>query len=100
LAQLVGAYGGLEMVGTPAMIADTMEEWFRAGAADGFNLMPDMFPSGAQIFVDEVVPILRRRGIFRTEYTGTTLRQHLGLEKPVSQYAHRSQAAERVAVPA
>jgi FMN-dependent oxidoreductase (nitrilotriacetate monooxygenase family) len=88
------------VVGAPEQIADTMEEWFHAGAADGFNLMPDMFPSGAQIFVDEVVPILRRRGIFRTEYTGTTLRHHLGLEKPVSQYAHRSKAAERVAVPA
>jgi FMN-dependent oxidoreductase (nitrilotriacetate monooxygenase family) len=75
------------VVGAPEQIADTMEEWFRAGAADGFNLMPDMFPSGAQIFVDEVVPLLRKRGVFRHEYTGTTLRHHLGLTRPASQYA-------------
>ena len=75
------------VVGGPEQIADTMEEWFRAGAADGFNLMPDMFPSGAEIFVEQVVPILRKRGIFRHEYTGTTLRHHLGLPRPASQYA-------------
>jgi FMN-dependent oxidoreductase (nitrilotriacetate monooxygenase family) len=74
------------VVGTPEQIADTLEEWFLAGAADGFNLMPDMFPSGAEIFVDHVVPELRRRGIFRTEYAGTTLRDHLGLSRPGSQY--------------
>jgi len=73
-------------VGSPEQIADTLEEWFLAGAADGFNLMPDAFPSGAEIFVEHVVPILRRRGIFRTEYSGTTLRDHLGLSKPTSQY--------------
>jgi len=81
------------IVGAPEQIADTMEEWFRAGAADGFNLMPDMFPSGAEIFVDHVVPILRKRGIFRHEYTGRTLRHHLGLPNPVSQYARGSDAA-------
>lgn len=79
-------------VGTPEQIADTLTEWFKAGAADGFNIMPDMFPSGAQIFVDEVVPILRRRGIFRTEYTGTTLRDHLGLTRPRSQYEEERNA--------
>lgn len=66
-------------VGTPEQIADTIEEWFRAGAADGFNVMPDAFPSGAEIFVEQVVPELQRRGIFRREYTGSTLREHLGL---------------------
>jgi FMN-dependent oxidoreductase (nitrilotriacetate monooxygenase family) len=85
------------VVGSPEQIADTMEEWFLAGAADGFNLMPDVVPSGAQIFVNEVVPILRRRGIFRHEYTGTTLRHHLGLPKPVSQYA-KSAVADTVAL--
>lgn len=75
------------VVGSPEQVADTMEQWFRAGAADGFNLMPDMFPSGAEIFVDEVVPILRARGLFRHEYTGTTLRDHLGLPYPHSQFA-------------
>jgi FMN-dependent oxidoreductase (nitrilotriacetate monooxygenase family) len=74
------------VVGTPEQIADTLEEWFLSGAADGFNIMPDMFPSGAEIFVDYVVPELRRRGIFRHEYTGNTLRHHLGLERPRSQY--------------
>lgn len=75
------------VVGAPERIADTLEEWFRAGAGDGFNIMPDMFPSGCEIFVDEVVPILRRRGVFRSEYSGSTLRHHLGLPHPASQYA-------------
>lgn len=74
------------IVGSPEQVADTIEEWFLAGAADGFNLMPDVFPSGAQVFVDHVVPILRRRGLFRTEYAGATLRDHLGLSRPKSQY--------------
>jgi FMN-dependent oxidoreductase (nitrilotriacetate monooxygenase family) len=75
------------VVGAPEQIADTLEQWFLAGAADGFNLMPDMFPSGAEIFVDEVVPLLRRRGLFRHEYRGETLRDHLGLRRPDSLYA-------------
>jgi len=79
-------------VGTPEQIASTLSEWFLAGAADGFNIMPDMFPSGAEIFVDEVVPLLRRRGLFRTDYTGDTLRHHLGLERPDSQYAAQQHA--------
>ncbi|SNS65538.1 NtaA/DmoA family FMN-dependent monooxygenase [Rhodococcoides kyotonense] len=62
-------------VGSPEDIADTIEEWFRAGAADGFNLMPDVFPSGLEDFVDHVVPILRDRGLFRREYAETTLRE-------------------------
>ncbi|MFD9663151.1 LLM class flavin-dependent oxidoreductase [Rhodococcus sp. NPDC059968] len=69
-----GAGGHRRIIGTPEQVADTIEEWFRAGAADGFNIMPDAFPSGLEIFVDEVVPILRRRGLFRHEYTETTLR--------------------------
>jgi FMN-dependent oxidoreductase (nitrilotriacetate monooxygenase family) len=80
-------------VGSPEQIADTLEEWFLAGAADGFNLMPDAFPSGAEIFVDHVVPLLRKRGVFRTEYTGTTLREHLGLSRPSSQYRQQPQKA-------
>jgi FMN-dependent oxidoreductase (nitrilotriacetate monooxygenase family) len=76
------------LVGTPEQVADTLEHWFLAGAADGFNIMPDMFPSGVEIFVDEVVPLLRQRGVFRHEYSGHTLRDHLGLPYPTSQYAH------------
>jgi FMN-dependent oxidoreductase (nitrilotriacetate monooxygenase family) len=63
------------VVGTPPDVADTIERWFLAGAADGFNLMPDVFPDGLEVFVDEVVPILRARGLFRREYTETTLRE-------------------------
>ena len=80
------------IVGSPEQVADTMTEWFLAGAADGFNIMPDMFPSGCEIFVDEVVPLLQRRGVFRTDYAGPTLRDHLGLPYPESQYATAPQS--------
>ncbi|RRV10647.1 LLM class flavin-dependent oxidoreductase [Pseudomonas sp. v388] len=80
------------LVGTPEQVADTLEHWFLAGAADGFNIMPDMFPSGVEIFVDEVVPLLRQRGVFRHEYSGHTLRDHLGLPYPASQYSSASKA--------
>lgn len=70
------------VVGSPEQLADAITEWFLAGAVDGFNLMPDVEPSGAEAFVEHVVPILRRRGLFRTEYEGTTLRDHLGLPRP------------------
>lgn len=68
-------------------MADTIEEWFRSGAADGFNVMPPYYPGGLEVFADTVVPILRQRGLFRTEYSGTTLRDHFGLPKPASRYA-------------
>lgn len=77
------------LVGTPEQVADSLEQWFLSGAADGFNIMPDVFPSGAEIFVDHVVPLLRKRGIFRHEYSGKTLRHHLGLERPESQFTAR-----------
>ncbi|WP_167103363.1 LLM class flavin-dependent oxidoreductase [Mycobacterium sp. DL592] len=69
------------VVGGPEQIADAIEEWFVAGAVDGFNLMPDVFPSGLELFVDHVIPILRERGLFRREYTTSTLRGHLGLAR-------------------
>ncbi|GAA3670241.1 NtaA/DmoA family FMN-dependent monooxygenase [Microbacterium marinilacus] len=72
-----GGYGARIIVGTPEQVADSIEEWFRAGAADGFNLMADEFPRGLATFVDEVVPILQERGLFRREYAETTLRQRL-----------------------
>lgn len=72
------------VVGSPEQLADTIDEWFSAGAVDGFNLMPDVEPSGLEAFVDHVVPILRRKGIFRHEYAGSTLRDHLGLSRPAS----------------
>ena len=79
-------------VGTPEQVADTLAEWFLVGAGDGFNIMPDMFPSGAQVFVEEVVPLLQKRGLFRREYQGRTLRDHLGLPKAVNQYTQASSA--------
>ncbi|MDB5315978.1 MAG: nitrilotriacetate monooxygenase [Rhodospirillales bacterium] len=70
------------IVGTPEQVADGLQDWFEAGAADGFNVMPPWFPGAFDDFVDQVVPILQKRGLFREEYTGTTLRDHLGLPRP------------------
>ena len=74
------------VVGTPSSIADIMEEWFTTGAADGFNIQSPCIPVDSADFVDLVVPELQRRGLFRTEYTGTTLRDHLGLKPARSRY--------------
>ncbi len=86
LAQLAGGFGGLEFVGTAHEIADTMQSWLETGAADGFNIMFPTVPSGLDDFVDLVIPELRRRGIFRKEYEGTTLRDHFGLPRPGNQF--------------
>ena len=86
LAQRVGGYPGLSMVGTPRTIADQMEEWLVTKASDGFNVMFPYLPAGLDDFVNLVVPELQRRGIFRREYTGRTLREHLGLPRPVNQF--------------
>lgn len=80
--RLAGGTGHRLLVGTPEQVADSIEEWFRAGAADGFNLMADVIPSGVEAIVDHVVPELQRRGLFRTEYAGDTLRDRLGLSRP------------------
>lgn len=85
--RLAGARGHRVVAGTPLDVADTIQEWAEQGAADGFNVMPPWLPGGIEVFIDEVVPILRSRGLFRTEYTGSTLRDHLGLDRPASQYA-------------
>lgn len=93
LADLGRFYGGSRLhrkvVGTPAQIADFMEEWYREGACDGFNVMPPYMPDGLERFIDTVVPELRRRGLFRSEYTGTTLRSHLGLPTPANRFARQ-----------
>ncbi len=87
LAQYVGgSFGSLEMIGTPAMIADQMEEWLITEASDGFNVMFPFLPQGLDDFVDRVVPELQRRELFRREYTGTTLRDHLGLKRPANRF--------------
>jgi FMN-dependent oxidoreductase (nitrilotriacetate monooxygenase family) len=86
LRQLVGRLGGGRghqvVVGTPEQIADHIEEWFGQGAADGFNVMPPVLPAGLEVFTEQVVPILRRRGLFRAEYSGSPLREHYGLARP------------------
>lgn len=76
------ARGHLTVCGTADQIADTMEEWFLSGAADGFNVMPPWLPGGLTEFTESVVPILQKRGLFRRRYEGTTLREHLGLTRP------------------
>ena len=80
------ARGHKVVIGTPVQIADEMEAWFRAGAADGFNIMPPTLPRGLDDFSRLVIPELQRRGLFRTEYEGTTLREHLGLPRPASPF--------------
>jgi FMN-dependent oxidoreductase (nitrilotriacetate monooxygenase family) len=86
LAQLVGGFGGLQMVGTANEIADTMQSWLQTGACDGFNIMFPTVPAGLDDFVALVIPELQRRGIFRNEYAGTTLRDHLGLPRPGNRF--------------
>lgn len=84
--RIAGARGHWTVVGTPAQIADQIQLWFENGAADGFNVLAPWLPGGLDEFIAEVVPELRRRGLFREAYTGTTLREHLGLERPGNQY--------------
>ena len=86
IAGRLGGYGGLAVMGTPQMIADQMEEWLTTGASDGFNVMFPYLPGGLDDFVNLVVPELQRRGIFRTEYEGKTLRENLGLPRPENRF--------------
>jgi FMN-dependent oxidoreductase (nitrilotriacetate monooxygenase family) len=86
LAQRLGGYGGHAFVGTPASIADQMEEWLVTRGSDGFNVMFPFLPEGLDDFVDRVVPELQRRGIFRREYEGKTLRENLGLPRPANRF--------------
>jgi len=87
IGRLGGGRGHRTFAGTPVQVADTIQHWFENGAADGFNIMPAVLPSGLDTFVATVLPILRERGLFRTEYDGTTLRDHYGLPRPVNQHA-------------
>lgn len=94
--QLIGRLGGgrghRTFSGTPEQVADAIQGWFEKGAADGFNIMPPVLPSGLDAFVDHVVPILRSRGLFRRSYSGTTLREHYGLARPANVYAENAYA--------
>lgn len=93
LRELGSGRGHQTVVGTPEQIADYIEESFTGRAADGFNIMPPVLPSGLETFIEQVVPILQRRGLFRTEYTAETLRGHYGLSRPQSIY---SEAREKL----
>ena len=86
LARFAGGRGHYTTAGTPEQIADLIEDWCTDGAADGFNYMPPVIPSLMNPFIDEVIPLLQKRGLFRTEYEGTTLRENLGLDRPKSRF--------------
>lgn len=87
LYERIASETGLSPVGTPEMIADQMQEWFEFGACDGFNITPQILPSGCEDFVELVIPELQRRGLFHTEYAGSTLRENAGLKRPGNRYA-------------
>lgn len=94
LAQRLGGYSGLAMVGTPETIADDMEEWIHTEGSDGFTIMFPYLPQGLDDVVDRVIPEIQRRGLFRTEYEGATLRENLGLPRPENRYFETQKAAE------
>lgn len=85
--RIAGTRGHFQVIGSPADIADMMEDWMSSAAADGFNIIPPFFPNSLDDFVDLVVPELQRRGLYRTAYDGKTLRDNLGLPRPASRYA-------------
>ncbi|MEH2360059.1 LLM class flavin-dependent oxidoreductase [Nostoc sp.] len=93
LAQRIGSYGGLAFVGTPQTIADDMEQWLTEEGSDGFNVMFPFVPEGLNDFVDKVVPELQRRGIFRHDYEGKTLRENLGLARPANRFFQTTTAS-------
>lgn len=98
LKRLAGARGHLAIAGTPEQVADTIENWFNNGAADGFNVMPPIINQQLELFANEVVPILRKRGLFRSDYTSHNLRGHLGLQElPIVQDAGLAAAALKAA---
>ena len=86
LAQRLGGYSGLALVGTPKSIADEMEEWLATEGSDGFTIMFPYLPGGLDDFVERVVPEVQRRGLFRREYEGRTLRENLGLPRPPNRF--------------
>ncbi|MER8813486.1 LLM class flavin-dependent oxidoreductase [Mesorhizobium sp. M0965] len=91
--RIAGARGHWQVVGTPQQIADTMEERFENYGADGFNIMAPIMPGGLKDFIELVVPELRRRGLFRQEYEGRTLRDNLGLKRPANRFSRSAAAA-------
>jgi FMN-dependent oxidoreductase (nitrilotriacetate monooxygenase family) len=90
--RVAGARAKAVVHGSPQTIADMMEEWFSKDGCDGFNIMPPFLPGGLDDFVDLVIPELQRRGLFRTDYEGRTLRENLGLRRPPSRHAGKTMA--------
>ncbi|SFL32937.1 FMN-dependent oxidoreductase, nitrilotriacetate monooxygenase family [Paenibacillus sp. 1_12] len=88
LSRSAGGHGHVTFSGSTLQVADFIEGWFKNGGADGFNILPQIFPSGLDAFVNKVVPELQNRGLFRTAYEGTTLRQNLGLNRPANRRFH------------
>lgn len=91
---VASARGHWTLVGTPEQIVNQLQEWFENEAADGFNILPPSTPAGLNDFVDLIVPELQRRGLFRTEYEGSTLRENLGLKRPENQYVLAQKQAQ------
>lgn len=97
VARSAGGHGHLTFTGSALQAADFIEKWFREYGADGFNLLPPLVPSGLEAFVDKVVPELQNRGLFRTAYEGKTLRENLGLLRPVNPFANRRDTGSETA---
>lgn len=91
IGRLGGGRGHRTFAGTPEQVANAIQHWWENGAADGFNIMPPVLPRSLEDFVDHVVPILQKRGSFRAEYEGHTLREHYGLARPENAYVASSQ---------
>lgn len=90
--RIAGGRGHLTLIGTPVQIADELQNWFEHDAADGFNVLVPHLPAGLEDFATQVIPELQRRGLFRRDYQGSTLREHLGLERPANVFRQTSQA--------
>lgn len=93
--KIAGGRGHYSVVGTAVQIADQMQAWFELGAADGFNVLVPHLPGGLEDFANEVVPELQRRGLFRTEYEGHTLRENLGLARPANTFAEQYSSQDK-----
>lgn len=98
IGRLGGGRGHRTFTGTAVQVADTIQHYFENGAADGFNIMPAVLPSGIEVFAQKVVPILQERGLFRTEYEGTTLREHYGLPRPRNRFEVEAAEVEAAGV--
>ncbi|MCC8395883.1 LLM class flavin-dependent oxidoreductase [Paraburkholderia sp. MMS20-SJTR3] len=98
--RIAGARGHQQVIGTPQSIADQLQQWFEEEGADGFNIMSPWLPGGLSEFAETVVPELQRRRLFRTEYAGRTLREHLGLPRPVNRYTQNARERGELAAAA